>query len=471
MLRRTNEFDRSPFFADTFRAWLPNSLPALASNEQWKHQRRIFSDTMAPSFLQRVNAPRVHEAYTQLLDLWTKKVEIVGDALVDVDKDILYATLEALWTSNFGRSSGALKLQAENLSLPWKTDPLTAAVVFQDAMLPDEVACTIVLPNSSQIAINSPFGVAHQMVALAVVPKLRRAVKAKRRLVDAEIAAAMQRLVKKKEEKEKDAEDMACAADVMISRAQRLGKDLYTSAMRDDVFTYIVGGFDTTATTIRWGVLLLAAHRDAQSRLRTAIEHAHGTSSLPSTEAIIRLSAPYLDAVIEEVIRLGDPVPANMRVATCDTQVLGYHIPKGTEVIFPTWGPSHTSPGFPVGEKMRSPTSQELGGKIGSWDESDMHEFKPERWLKRDGDGHEVFDQFAGPGKFLVSLPTPRMACSRCFRSVADLSFLQLSSLAQVLEAAWARNWLCCRCGFSLRLFSGSSNSCLQVSRCRQNRP
>ncbi|PPJ60499.1 hypothetical protein CBER1_03218 [Cercospora berteroae] len=397
MLRRTNEFDRSPFFADTFRAWLPNSLPALASNEQWKHQRRIFSDTMAPSFLHRVNAPRVYEAYTQLLDLWTKKTEIIGDALVDVDKDISYATLEALWTSNFGRSSGALKLQAESLALPRSIDSATGAVVFQDAMLPDEVACTIVLPNSSQIAINSPFGVTHQMAALALVPKLRRAMQAKRRLVDAEIAAAMQRLIEKKEEKEKDAEDMTCAADVMISRAQRLGEDLYSSAMRDDVFTYIVGGFDTTATTIRWGVLLLGAHQDAQTRLRSAIEQAHGTSSLPSTEAITRLSIPYLDAVIEEVIRLGDPVPANMRVATCDTQVLGFHIPKGTEVIFPTWGPTHTSPGFSVDGTMRSLTSQEHGGKIGSWDEDDMHEFKPERWLRGDGDGREVFDQFAGP--------------------------------------------------------------------------
>ncbi|CAK1360498.1 unnamed protein product [Cercospora beticola] len=416
MLRRTNEFDRSPFFADTFRAWLPNSLPALASNEEWKHQRRIFSDTMAPSFLQRVNAPRVHEAYTQLLDLWTKKVEIVGDALVDVDKDILYATLEALWASNFGRSSGALKLQAENFSLPWKTDPVTGAVVFQDAMLPDEVACTIVLPNSSQIAINSPFGVAHQIIAVAVVPKLRKAMKAKRRLVDTEIAAAVRRLA----EKEKDADDMTCAADVMISRAQRLGEGLYSSAMRDDVFTYIVGGFDTTATTIRWGVLLLAAHQNAQIRLRTAIEQVHGLSSVPNTEAIIRASMPYLDAVIEEVIRLGDPVPANMRVATCDTQVLGCHIPKGTEVIFPTWGPTHTSPGFPVNEKMRSSTSQEHGGKIGSWDESDMHEFKPERWLKQDRNGQEAFDQFAGPGEYFSPFAFSEMLVHDSW-SLADL--------------------------------------------------
>ncbi|KAF2209602.1 hypothetical protein CERZMDRAFT_70096 [Cercospora zeae-maydis SCOH1-5] len=397
MLRRTNEFDRSPFFADGFRAWLPDTLPTLASNEQWKHQRRIFSDTMSPSFLQKVNAPRVHQAYTQLLDLWTKKTEIVGESLVNVDKDILYATLEALWNSHFGRSSGALKLQAENLSLPRRKDAATGAEVFQDAMLPDEVACTIVLPNSSQIVMNSPFGVSHQMVALVVVPKLRRAMEAKRRLVEAEITAAVRRLAERKGVKEKDPDDVACAADLMISRAQKLGEDLYSRAMRDDIFTYIVGGFDTTASTIRWGVLLLAAHQDAQIKLRSALEHAHGTSDLPSTEAITRHSIPYLDAVIEEVVRLGDPVPASMRIATCDTQVLGHYIPKGTEVIFPTWGPTHTSPGFPVDDKMRSPTSQEHGGKIGSWDENDMHEFKPERWLKRDRDGREVFDQFAGP--------------------------------------------------------------------------
>ena len=323
MFRRTSEFDRSPVFSNTFNAYLPHALPTIPTNDLYKHQRRIWSDTMSPSFLHNVNAPRMHTSFVKLLDLWTKKIQIAGDALIDIDKDVLYAGLDAIWAAQFGHSAGAVQLQLDALdSKPPTTDPITGVMKFPHAMLPAEVACALTLPNSSSIANKSPFGVLHHKLALAIVPKLRNAVKAKDRMVREEISRSAERIANTSGESKES--DLACAADLMVTRALRAGDSLESSALRDDIFTYVAGGFETSAATMRWGVMLLAANQDAQHKLRSALVAAYGTKDLPTTNSITQRSIPYLDAVIEEVVRLGNTVPANMRIATVDTEILGY---------------------------------------------------------------------------------------------------------------------------------------------------
>lgn len=72
---------------------------------------------------------------------------------------------------------------------------------------------------------------------------------------------------------------------------------------------------------------------------------------MPTVQEIVHSETPYLDATIEEFHRLGGTAPAIMRVALqvsdqgqyvqdrdadqCykDTQILGHHIPKGTDVF------------------------------------------------------------------------------------------------------------------------------------------
>ena len=46
---------------------------------------------------------------------------------------------------------------------------------------------------------------------------------------------------------------------------------------------------------------------------------------------------PYLNGVINEVVRLYPTVPVTVRVATCDTTIAGHPIDKGTEIIISPW--------------------------------------------------------------------------------------------------------------------------------------
>jgi hypothetical protein len=146
---------------------------------------------------------------------------------------------------------------------------------------------------------------------------------------------------------------------------------------------------------------LLTDHQQVQQKLRQALRAtfcepaASGTN--PSATEIARSQIRYLDATVEEILRCAQTTPGVVRVAKCDTQVLGYHIPKGTDVFCLTNGPSFRSAALTVDENLRSESSRDAKDRIGMWDATDISLFMPERWLAQGEKGEVVFDPRAGP--------------------------------------------------------------------------
>ncbi|KAB0359668.1 hypothetical protein FD754_003824 [Muntiacus muntjak] len=90
-------------------------------------------------------------------------------------------------------------------------------------------------------------------------------------------------------------------------------------------------GTETTSTTLRWGLLYMALNPEIQEKVQAEIDRVLGQSQKPSTAA--RESMPYTNAVIHEVLRMGNIVPLNVpREVAVDTTLAGYHLPKGTMV-------------------------------------------------------------------------------------------------------------------------------------------
>jgi cytochrome P450 len=158
-----------------------------------------------------------------------------------------------------------------------------------------------------------------------------------------------------------------------------------------------------------WCIKFISAHPDVQRRLRQALqeEHAdaHRQKRAPTCDEITSASIPYLDAVLEETLRVAGTFPMLIRQAVRDTQILGHAIPKGTNILILTQGPSYVKPGFDISEMLRSPESRAMKASRGPWDPAHIHEFLPERWLKHtrhtrdDGSvvDRDVFDNNAGP--------------------------------------------------------------------------
>ncbi|XP_048057707.1 cytochrome P450 2K1-like isoform X1 [Megalobrama amblycephala] len=90
-------------------------------------------------------------------------------------------------------------------------------------------------------------------------------------------------------------------------------------------------GTDTTGTTLRWGLMLMAKYPHIQDRVQDEIDGVIGGRQ-PVVDD--RKKLPYTDAVIHETQRLANIVPMNLPHKTsCDVHFNGYFIKKGTPVI------------------------------------------------------------------------------------------------------------------------------------------
>jgi cytochrome P450 len=120
------------------------------------------------------------------------------------------------------------------------------------------------------------------------------------------------------------------------------------------------------------------------------------TSLISSALAeLSKARSPYLEAVLEEALRLHATSVARQTIR--DTELMGYHIPKDTNVIVIANGPGFHAPSFAVDASRRSPTAKAENG----WAETgDMKAFDPERWLVRKegaSDNEVEFDANAAP--------------------------------------------------------------------------
>ncbi|XP_043090081.1 cytochrome P450 2K1-like [Puntigrus tetrazona] len=110
-------------------------------------------------------------------------------------------------------------------------------------------------------------------------------------------------------------------------------KDLYfhQDNLKMCVTDLFVAGTDTTGTTLRWGLMLMAKYPHIQDGVQEEIDRVIGGRQ-PVVED--RKKLPYTDAVIHETQRLANIVPLSLpHITTCDVTFNGYFIKKGTTVI------------------------------------------------------------------------------------------------------------------------------------------
>ncbi|XP_031420531.1 cytochrome P450 2K1-like [Clupea harengus] len=101
--------------------------------------------------------------------------------------------------------------------------------------------------------------------------------------------------------------------------------------MVHSVANLFAAGTDTTGTTLRWGLLLMAKYPDIQDRVQEEIDRVIGDRQ-PAVED--RKSLPYTDAVIHETQRLANIVPMSIpHTTSCDVDFQGFFIKKGTTVF------------------------------------------------------------------------------------------------------------------------------------------
>jgi cytochrome P450 len=117
---------------------------------------------------------------------------------------------------------------------------------------------------------------------------------------------------------------------LMAVRDDETGEGLSDRELRDQLFTFIAAGHETTAVALTWTIYLLSQYPEAAARLAGEIAEVLGQRT-PTADDLPRLA--YTRRVIEESLRLYPPVFALIRDAQEDDEIGGYHIPARSTVI------------------------------------------------------------------------------------------------------------------------------------------
>ncbi|XP_067322307.1 cytochrome P450 2J2-like [Anolis sagrei] len=101
--------------------------------------------------------------------------------------------------------------------------------------------------------------------------------------------------------------------------------------LAQNIHDFFIAGTETTATSLKWAILLLANHPDIQDKAYKEIEDVL-CSSFFSYQDLKKL--PYTNAVLHEIQRLKYPFLFGVpRQAAKDVKMRGFLIPKGTAII------------------------------------------------------------------------------------------------------------------------------------------
>ncbi|KAM4529386.1 cytochrome P450 2K1-like [Fundulus diaphanus] len=124
--------------------------------------------------------------------------------------------------------------------------------------------------------------------------------------------------------------------DAFLVRKQSLeASGIKNSHFHDDnllitVLNLFNAGTETTSTTLRWGLLLMAKHPQIQDQVQEELRRVIGDRQVQVAD---RKSLPFTDAVIHETQRLASIVPTALPHKTSkDVVFQGYIIKKGTTV-------------------------------------------------------------------------------------------------------------------------------------------
>lgn len=108
------------------------------------------------------------------------------------------------------------------------------------------------------------------------------------------------------------------------------GAGLTRTEVRDHLVTLFLAGHETTSHALTWALYLLSQNRDASDRLTAELDTSLGERA-PEYADLDRL--PYTEQVISEAMRLYPPAYMVARRAIADTEIGGYPVAAGAEVV------------------------------------------------------------------------------------------------------------------------------------------
>lgn len=122
---------------------------------------------------------------------------------------------------------------------------------------------------------------------------------------------------------------------LLLSARGEDGEAFTDREVRDQVMTLMFAGHDTSTSTLSFLFHELSRNPGIRERLQAELDDSLGGAS-PTPRQLSR-ELPYLDMVIDEVLRLYPPAWVGPRRSVSEFEFAGQHVPSGTHINYCSW--------------------------------------------------------------------------------------------------------------------------------------
>jgi cytochrome P450 len=264
-----------------------------AGGEAWRRQRPMVMASFDPGHIKRY-FPTLVKVTERFARRWARAAR--ASEPIDLQGDLMRYTVDVTAGLAFGVDINTLESDDEVIQ------------THLDKIFP-----------SLFKRLMSPFPLWRRLVDLPLYKHL----KALQRAVDGFIAQARARLDADPGLRERPTN----LIEAMIAARDTPGSGLDDADVAGNILTMLLAGEDTTANTLAWMIYLLDRHPHALARVR---EEARNTK----LEQYDQVSAmPFVDACINETMRLKPVAPMLMLEPIRDTVISGIEVPAGTVIM------------------------------------------------------------------------------------------------------------------------------------------
>lgn len=339
----------------------------MAEGERWRRQRPVVVQSLDTRHLRQF-FPTLLKVLARLERRWQAAGAEPGGR--DVQADLMRFTVDVTASLAFGQDINTLEEQGEVLQQ------------HLDKIFP-----------SIQRRLLSPFPY-WRWLSLPVDRDLAQSVRRIYATIAGFVAAARERL--------EDHPELCEAPENLLQSllvAAAADPQFDEREIADNVLTMLLAGEDTTANTLAWALYFLAGHPGVQERLAAEVAVALPEGRLTDFDQLREL--PWIDAVIQETMRLKPVAPLNIVEANHDLDIGPLRLRKGDGVAILTRAIALAEPAFSAAEC-----------------------FDPERWLRASADRRGF-----NPHSFMPFGSGPRLCPGR------SLALLEMKAVLALVAA------------------------------------
>lgn len=285
---RASSFSKEHSAFDQLSRVLGDGL-LTSDGDTWTRQRRMVQPAFAPARMAGYARVMVEESQ-RTADAWR------NGGTRDVGNEMMSLTLRIVSRALFGH-------EVPDRDIAVIGDAMTS---FQDSLsTPDLLPAWVPVPGRRRLA--------RSLAGLDAI--IHRLIEERMALVAEGASAARADLL----------ELLVTAVDV-----EGRGGKLTVKEVRDQLVTLFLAGHETTSHALTWTWACLANNPRCERALHAELDAVLGDRA-PELADLERL--PYTEQVISEAMRLYPPVWGIARRASEDTEVGGYAVPRGAEVM------------------------------------------------------------------------------------------------------------------------------------------